>query len=83
MLLLALANAIQYEKPYDIVLQIHFPAYTSLVSIKYNVLKFDTAKKVYSVNKGLFLGVFSLPWFAYMGGYHDAIYHQIFYYSRY
>jgi len=28
-----------------------------------NVLKLHTAQKVYSVNKGLFLGVLSSPWF--------------------
>ena len=50
------------------VLQICFLACTSLFSIKSNVLKLDTAQKVYSVNKGLFLGVFSLPWFACIHG---------------
>jgi len=58
-------------------------------STKCNVLKLDTAQKVYSVNKGLFLGVFSSPWFAYMGRYQDAIYRtlvncaEIFYDLRY
>ena len=78
LLLLALVNAIQYEKPYNIVLQIYFLAYTSLFSIKSNVLKLDTAKKIYSVDKGLFLGMLSLPWFAYVGRYHDAIYPRIY-----
>ena len=31
---------------------------SSSFSIKSNVLRLDTAQKVYSVNKGLFLGVF-------------------------
>ena len=70
-------------------IQICFLAYTSLFSIKSNVLKLDTAQKVYSVNKGLFLGVFSSPWFAYMGSYQDVIYRalvnyaEIFYNLRY
>ena len=37
-------------------LQISFQAYTSLLAIKSNVLKLDTAQKVYSA--GLFIGVF-------------------------
>ena len=49
-----------------------FPGIQKFVSIK--SIKLDTAQKVYCVNKGLFLGVFSLPWFAYMGRYQDAIY---------
>ena len=49
----------------------------SLFSIKSNVLKLDTAQKVYSVNKGLFLGVFSSPWFACVGEYCNAIYHPL------
>jgi len=67
LLLLALADAIPYEK----------------------LLKLDKSQKAYSVNKGLFLGVFSLPCFAYMGRYRDAIYRalvnyaEIFYDSRY
>jgi len=75
LLLFVLAGAILYEKPYYILLQIYFLAYTSLFSIKSNVL--NQAKKVYSVNKGLFLGVFSLSWFAYMGGYRDVIYRPL------
>jgi len=55
-------------------LQICFLVYTSLFSIKSYVLELDTAQKVYFVNKGLFLGVFSASWFAYMGRYRDAIY---------
>jgi len=50
----SIRGATQYH-----VLQICFLAYTSLFSIKSHVLKLDTAQKVYSVNKGLFLGVFS------------------------
>jgi len=55
---LALADGILYEKPYNIMFQIYFLAYSSLFSINFVVLKLDTAKKVYSANKGLFLGVF-------------------------
>ena len=73
----ALEGAIPYGKPYHIALQIYFLAYTSLFSIKCNVLKLGTTKKVYSVSKGLFLGVFSLPWFVYVGGYRNAIYHPL------
>ena len=65
---------IPYEKPYNIALQIYFLAHTSLFFIKSNVIKLDTSQKAYSVNKGFFLGVFSLPQFAYMGRYWDAIY---------
>jgi len=64
-----------------------FPGiHTSFFSIKSNVLKLDIQPKVYSVNKGLFLGVLSSPWFAYMGSYqlviHRALvvnYAEIFY----
>ena len=83
LLLLALADVIPYEKPCNTALQIYFLAYTSLFSIKSNVLKLDTAQKVYSVNKGLFLGVLSLPWFVFVGGYHDTssfMLSEIFYY---
>jgi len=48
LLLLALTDAIPYEKPYNIALQIYF----TLFSIKFDVLKLDTAQKMYSVNKG-------------------------------
>ena len=68
-LLLTLADAIPYENPYSTVLQFYFLAYTSLFSIKSNVLKLDTVQKVYSVNKGSLLGVVSSPWFVYMGRY--------------
>ena len=64
-------------------LQICFLAYTNLFSIKSNVLKLDTAQKVYSVNKGLFLGVFSLPCFTYMSRCRDAMYHALINYLRY
>ena len=57
LLLLTLVDAIPYEKPYHIVrFRFCFLAYISLLSIKSNVLKLDTAQKVYYVNKGLFLG---------------------------
>ena len=36
----------------------NFMAYASLFSIKSDVLKLDTTHEAYSVNKGLFLGVF-------------------------
>ena len=45
--------------------------------------------QVYYANKGLFLGLFSSPWFAYMGRYRDVIYcalvnyAEIFYDLRY
>ena len=64
-------------------------AYTNLFSIKSNVFKLDAAQKVYSVNKGLFLGVLSSPWFTYMGRNRLAIYRalidyaEIFYDLRY
>ena len=77
LLLLALANAIQHKKPFNTTNQIYLLTYTSLFSIKSNVLKLDTVKKVYIVNKGLFLGVFSLPWFVYVDGYHNVIYHPL------
>ena len=48
-------EAIQHCK-----LQICLLACTSLFSIKCNVLKLDTAQKVYSVNKGLFLVFLSM-----------------------
>ena len=76
--LFALAVAISYKKPYNITIQFTFLAYTSLFSIKSNVLKLNTVQKVYSVNKILFLGMVSSPWFAYMSGYHDVIYHWSF-----
>ena len=63
-------------------LQICFLAYTSLFSIKSNVLKLDTVQKVYSVNKGLFLGVFSSLWFVYMGRYRDTIYLALVNYAK-
>ena len=37
---------------------LNFLAYTSFFPINSNVLMFDKSQKVYSVNKGLFLGVF-------------------------
>jgi len=43
--LLALKDAIPYEKPYSIVLHIYFLAHASLFSIKSIVLKLGTAKK--------------------------------------
>ena len=55
LLLVALADAIANKKPCNTALQIYFLAYTSLFSIK---SKLDTAQKAYSVNKGLFLGIF-------------------------
>jgi len=76
LLLLALADAVPYKKPCNITFQIYFLAYTSLFSVKSNVLKLGTAKKVYSVNKGLFLGVF-LTMVRIRGWYHDAIYHPL------
>ena len=66
MILLILADAISYKKSCTSDL---FPGIHKFVSIKSNVLKLDTAQKVYSVNKRLFLGVFSSPWFTYMGRY--------------
>jgi len=39
-----------------------FPGIHKFISIKSNVLKLHRAQKVYSVNKGLFLGVLSSPW---------------------
>ena len=59
--------------------------FLSLFSIKSNLFKLDTALKVYSVNKGLFIGVLSSPWFAYVGRSRNwlAIYREIFYDLRY
>jgi len=54
-----------------------FPGINKFISIKFNVLKLDTAQKVYSVNKGLFLGVLFSPWFAYLGRYRLAIYRAL------
>ena len=51
-----------------------FPDIQKFIFIKSNVLKLRIAQKVYSVNKGLFVGVLSSPWFAYMGRYRLAIY---------
>ena len=59
-----------------------FPDIHKFVSIKSNVLKLDAAQKVYSVNKGLFLGVLSSPWFAYMGKYQLAIYRALVNYAE-
>ena len=71
-LLLTLADAIPYEKPYNIARFRLFPGIHKFLSIKSGVNKLDTAQKVYSVNKGLFLGMLSLPWFPYMGRYGDS-----------
>jgi len=51
-------------------------------NIEANGTPHDTVQKVYSVNKGLFLGVFSLPWFAYMGRYRDATYRALINYAE-
>ena len=72
LLLLALADAIPHEKPYNIARFRLFPGIHKFLSIMSDVNKLDTAQKVYSVNKGLFLGVLSSPWFVYMGRYRDS-----------
>jgi len=65
-------------------LRICLLAYTSLFSIKSNVLKLGTAQKVYSVNKGLFLDVFSSPWFTCIHGQvpRDVIYRALVNYAE-
>ena len=63
LLLFTLADSIlAYKKPYNIT-RFRFVSW----HIQAVCLKLDTAKKVYSMNKGLFLGVFSSPWFAMRG----------------
>ena len=59
-----------------------FPGINKFIFIKSNVLKLDIAQKVYSVNKGLFLGMLFSPWFAYMGRYRLAIYRALVNYAE-
>ena len=60
--LLAMADAIQYEKPYNIALQIAlFLGKHKFIFHQVWCIKAWYSQKVYSVNKGLFLGIFFVP----------------------